>query len=215
MGDEVTGVENQLEELAERVLGFQKYILRRAWGIYYSVWSFATLSWMFLPSIIEFLYPHAPSLSYFVAYSIVGIIAGAATARIFSNARRTLVLRRIVSKVRRPKRTLIYRMWWLPFYGFIILAFIFVKPYFYTLLMILLVSVDLFVYYELKASFSRIPPEGLLAIASFAASIALGLYASLVSNSYLLFGVDWLPMVLSWLFCSLYALYHAPDYMVE
>lgn len=216
MGDEAAEIDSQLEQLAEKALVFQTYVLRRAWGVYYSVWSFAVSFWIILPVILGKLYPDAPSTLYFVLYSLIGMLAGSATARIFSNAWRTLALRRIIRRERkRPKRILLYRFWWIPIYAIMIFAFVFERFYFYTLFLLLLTSVDIMVYYELKISFSRLPFEGLLAIVSYAVSLAIGLYSSLISNGYLFFVIAWAPMVISWFICSLYALYHAPESLVK
>src|SRR5579875_1628313 len=38
---------------------FQQYMLRRAWGLYYAVWSLAFVLWLAIPYSISILYPDA------------------------------------------------------------------------------------------------------------------------------------------------------------
>lgn len=204
----------EMISVAERALKFQNFILRRAWGVYYAIWAFALIFWIFLPYAVNYLYPSDPLRVYFTVYSALGLIAGIASARVFSLARRTLQLRNAASKDKRDGLRLSVS-WWLFFSLVAVLTYLFASPHFLTVYMTFLLSIPPIVFRALRYSFRAVPPEGYLATGSFTFSTVASIIISLFPLQQYILPLVWIPTVASWLFSSIYSLYHAPDYMVE
>src|SRR5579884_3315130 len=189
-----------LRAVAERALKFQQYMLRRAWGLYYAVWSLAFVLWLAIPYSISILYPDAGFYPYLIAYSIPGLIGFFATSWIFSKQRR----RRNFSLIA-----------WLIFFAILISSIAFSRSTFYFVYSAFLMILDYFIYKSLKYSFPKIPVEGYVAIATFTSSVAVTAISFIFTQAYYILALGWFPSIAGWLFSSIYSLYHAPESMVE
>ncbi|MEM0288140.1 MAG: hypothetical protein QXG05_08255 [Nitrososphaerota archaeon] len=213
MSDEVEA----LRIVAERALKFQQYILRRAWGLYYAVWSLAFILWVFLPYSLSIYYPAAGAFPYLVAYTTPAIIGMAATTWIFKRAKATIELKKVAGRIENKKRPFYRRnyIYFLLFLAILSSAIIFPRHIFYLIYIAFLILVDFEIYWSLKDSFQKIPAEGYLAVLTLALSISLTAIAFILLESFVLLFLGWIPSIAGWLFCSLYSLYHAPESMVE
>ncbi len=203
----------QLEAIAERALTFQRYVFRRAWGIYYAVWAAAITVFSFIGYL-----PLSQSdvwLVFPLFYGGVGLLAGLASTWIFSNALRTLRLRRVLAKDEGRGHRKYYGIllgWWVTFYALIGASFAFFATHAMSILFASLFSVEIFIYYQLKLSFSnKMPFEGKLALISYGFSTTFSFVVSIFSNNTTLFSVAWGTTIIAWLFCALYALRRAPE----
>jgi MFS family permease len=207
----------ELEQIANRALKFQKYIFRRAWGVYYAVWAAAIAAFSFAFPVFNAFLPSLPWEVYVAYYGGIGIVAGFASVWIFNNAAKTAKLRRILKPD--TKLRLKYRLmglWWLAFYVIILLAFTYYSVHALTILYAMLISVAIFVYSQLRFSFSTdLPIEGKLAVASYASSALISFSFSLFTQNGLPGAIAWLGTVIVWLFCAMYSLKRAPEELVE
>ncbi len=216
MSDAIKGT--QLEAIAERALTFQRYILRRAWGIYYAVWTVAFAAFV----LINFL-PIPANLSqnilaseliFGTLYGSIGLAAGVATIRIFGNAHRTLRLHRILTRDRQGKaKTYSFLIgWWASLYVIIALSFAFFGQHALSVLFASLFSVEIFIYYQMRISFpNRMPFEGKVALLSYGFGTTFSFLTSLFIYNSLIFTIGWGSILIVWLFCALYALRHASE----
>jgi hypothetical protein len=209
----------QLEALAQRALIFQNYIMRRAWGIYYAIWAIAITVFLSLPTLVQSFVPIAMIgwPIYATAYSLVGCMAGIATFRLFSGAGRTIALRRVVSREEQRRYWFIPLLWVLAFYSIVGSAFAFSAVHAMAILFVSILSIDVYLAYALKRTFQRITFEGKLAVASYGFGALVGLSTTFLIDlpflnmySTLVWGA--VPIV--WVFCSVYALYHASEELV-
>ena len=203
----------QLEAIAERALTFQRYVFRRAWGIYYAVWAVAITVFSFNGYLL--LSQSDARLVFPLLYGGVGLLAGLASTWIFRNAPRTLRLRRVLAKDEGKGHRKYYGIllgWWVAFYALIVASFALFATHALSILFASLFSVEIFIYYQLKLSFSnKMPFEGKLALISYGFGTTFSFVASLFSNNTPLFGIAWGTTIVIWLFCALYALKHAPE----
>jgi hypothetical protein len=204
-----------LKLLAIKALKFQQYILRRAWGLYYAVWSLSFVLWLILPYSVSIFYPKAGFYAYLFAYSLPALVGMVVTNWIFRRARRTIELRRLTFGRSKKSAASTNLIPWLIFFAIILSAFIFPNVTFYYVYSGFLVILDYFIYKTLRYSFERIPVEGYIAIATFTLSVAITAIALTFTKSYFIFILGWTPSIAGWLFSSIYSLYHAPESMVE
>ncbi|MEM0118170.1 MAG: hypothetical protein QXV32_06965 [Conexivisphaerales archaeon] len=206
-----------IQTLASRALRFQEYIMRRAWGLYYSAWAFTFTLYVAIPLLLENYYPLAPAVVYFVLYVAASLFGPLATGWIFTKARRTFDLR-FAAFGKRRARAFTFKtavIIWLLFSLILAGAYLYSESAFIAAYIGLLLFIDLFIYRALRISFSFFPLEGYVAVGTFTFSIIMTAYV-LSSNSqgYLIL-LAWLPSIAGWLFASIYALYNAPESMVE
>ncbi len=221
MSDDDLITHPQLEQIAGRALRFQRYVFRRAWGVYYAVWAAAIAAFSFGYPVISLIPPPAnlPWIPYALFYGGVGIIAGFASAWIFRNAAKTAHLRTALQPNRNVRWQ--YRLigiWWLAFYVIIGISFTYFSAYAITIFFAMLFSVVGFVYYLLRFSFDKeIPVEGKLAVISYGAATAVSFVASIFTpaTNYVPTSVAWFVAIVVWLFCALYSLKRAPEELVE
>lgn len=211
----------QLETIARHALTFQKYVFRRAWGVYYGVWMVAITIFIFgyqFPFMS--IFPAGMAwIPYSILYGGVGIIAGIASFWIFGNAWRTLKLRKAVGirdeKFRR-KYVLLIMLWWAAIYAAIGVSFTFFEGQAFTVLYGALFLIEIFLFYQLRASFpNRMPAEGKIALASYGFSSTVSLVVSVLGLNPVLYTPLWIVTIAAWFFSALYALRHAPDELVE
>ena len=208
----------EMLQIGQRALRFEEYVLRRAWGVYYAVWALAFIMYFSVPSIINIVSPSLVSnpYPYFLGYGLVGGSAGWATYLNFEKVYRTIRLKRALSGGRQVNRRLGFAAWSLIGTSFFLLFFV---PYRLLGLKGLsvgylgLIYVVVWIYTALKRTFTSFPLEGVLAMASLASSCVLSVY-SILEEQYFVEEASWLLTTLVWVFCALYALYHAPDMVV-
>jgi hypothetical protein len=211
----------ELEKIARHALVFQKYVFRRAWGVYYAVWTVAITIFAF-----GYLFPFAslfPASLVWVPYALlyggVGLVAGVASFWIFASAWNTLELRRAVGENKeklRKKYVFLIALWWGAMYVAIGVSFTLFEGHAFTVLYGALFLIEIFLVFQLRASFPyRMPSEGKIALVSYGFSSSLSLVVSILGFDPVLYTPIWIVTIAAWFYSSLYALRHAPDELVE
>src|SRR5487761_1523625 len=191
----------RLETIAHQALSFQRYVFRRAWGIYYAVWTVAIAVFTFgyqIPFLSDFP-ANVAWIPYAILYGGVGTIAGLASFWIFGNAWRTLELRRAVGireeKYRR-KHILLIILWWVAIYAVIGISFTLFEGQAFTVLYGALFVVE-------------------ISLVSYGLSTTISLAVSVLGLNPVLYTPLWIITIAAWFYSALYALRHAPDDLVE
>lgn len=214
----------QLENVASRVLVLQQYVLRRSWGIYYTLWSFAIAIFLFGSEIpIVRFFPVDDLWIYFlILYVAVGVIAGIATSWTFANAYRTLYLRKALNGGRLGQapgsgsRTWYLWGWMVVFYVAVTIAFNFFQARALSVLYGLLFVLEGLLLYQLRLAFpGKIPAEGRIALVSFGLVDISSFALSFFFHASIVYDILWSTVIVSWLLCGLYALWNAPDELLE
>jgi hypothetical protein len=212
---EEEGAESEtLREALARTIRFQRFLTRRAWGVFYAFWA-ALVAWNLGVSAVALVWFHARGLVAYVAWSaavIAGVLLFLLSARwIFREAARMGQLRRLL-----PTEFPFVRYRRISWFGVVlVLVMIFVGEAIIGALAELalfggsLVLVILASRRQIE-SVGRMYPEGRWALGAHAAaaivSIAL-LFASYRGYIPWL----WVPVAAVGIGAAVYALYYAPD----
>jgi hypothetical protein len=196
--------------IVERSLTFQRYVLRRAWGVYFGMTGAV---------IALFIYLAMAGLD-----AIAGLVTGltiliillAATFLLFRKAYRTVELRQTVQRNRWERRQ---RMLVLPgiltFFALVIVAAVFLSSYFYLVLYAAEIPLLLIPWYGLRISFpEKLPIEAVLAMSFYGFTIVVSFILSFIGTvlgGSTSVGSLWIAAVLVFFFASVYALLRAPD----
>lgn len=219
--DEILTLSEHLQCLGTKALTLDRYLQRKAWGIYYSVWAASILLFILIPYPIGLIrQPYIQLAAYVVLYMLIMSFAFAFSWKGFSKAERLSSLERDLSqshynslKQKARSRTLIYIVIML---AVLILSSCFLRSFIGALLeFTFLALVDLYLYSTLGKSLGKIPIEGLIAVSVFMFSdigsfLILAIFRNPVYISYF-----WIPTILVWFFASIYSLYHASDGLSE
>ena len=211
-------------QINHRALNFEKFILRRAYGLYYLVWAFAILEFIGSPLILEHIYSN---LTYFIIIYLMGyfitlIIGIILSRRIFLKVFRTYKFRnRSIYKEKKK----IYYLYPAVILLTIVFSYLLQRPLFFQGLYVYSINILLFLFgFQLfkyiKISFESVPPEGYVAfytyIASAAGSILFFIVSSEIFKNLILYSfIPWALALFGWFFCAFYAIYHAPDEVVN
>ncbi len=209
----------ELGRLAGRALVFQAYLLRRAWGVYYLIWSAALVGFFVVPGVLTG--PLAPTtdieLVLYYGY-LVGVIALAVwgTSWAFSQSARAAWLRDVLEGRRRSRQRFFQILW----ISLAIAGAVFAVSYFssYAGLLVLdaaLGGIILWVLVQVRLWFHPPPPESALAIGSYATSVLSSALALVLTREQALYSVLWLIATVGWAVAGAYALYHAPEEMTR
>ncbi|MEM0272241.1 MAG: hypothetical protein QW514_06860 [Thermoprotei archaeon] len=215
--EDVGALAEGMIRVGKRAVKFQLYLLRRAWGVYYAVWALAFFFFTFLPPILVFILPNMANnpVTYYVGYALVGCMAGYATFINFEKVYKTVKLKTTLEL----KRSNFYRRLFGVLFGVGYLLLFTSSFYFFgfrgiSTAYIALLLVPAWILYALRRSFDTIPLEGLLAAAFYIASVLLSTYFFL-RGDYLPIYVAWSATTFIWAFSAFYALYSAPEMLVN
>ncbi len=212
-------------KINRRVLNFERFMIRRAYGLYYLVWAIAILEFLGAPVIILH---YSSSLTDFIIIYIIGYIITVFTGVTLS--------RNIFSKVFKAYKFIngatykgakkIYYLYAVMIIIIIIIfSYFFQKSFFFQGLYVYIINGLLFVFglqlfKFIKLTFEKIPPEGYIAFYTYnisaAGSILFFIISSEVFKTLVYYSfVPWIVALFGWLFSSYYAIYHAPDEVVN
>ncbi|PSO04352.1 hypothetical protein B9Q13_04805 [Candidatus Marsarchaeota G2 archaeon ECH_B_SAG-G16] len=141
--DKLEAVTREMERVGKRAIAFQRYVLRRAWGVYYAIWVFAFFWFVFLPYLILSFVSQNADIAFYLGYTLVGGLAGYATWVNFSKAYRTLILKRSLFGERRSYYRWFFVAFWISFFIAIQLLFHFFGSRVLSVYYLLLLSVPL------------------------------------------------------------------------
>lgn len=215
---------DKIIQINQRALNFERFILRRAFGLYYLVWALAILEFIGTPLIFEHIYSN---LTYFIIIYLIGyfitLVIGISLSRtIFLKVFRTYKFqyRRIYNDKKK-----IYYLYPLLIVFILTFSYIFQKPFFFQGLYVYIINLLLFafgfkLFKYIKISFQKVPPEGYIAFytynASAAGSIVFFIISSALFKNLVLYSfIPWALALFGWFCCAFYAIYHAPDEVVN
>jgi hypothetical protein len=204
-----------LGRLADRALTFQNFILRRAFGLYYAIWAAAFVVFILFPVAVSIAYPTLSGWGLAVYYAfIAGILLGAiwATSWAFGQTYRT-------SRFRDARA---HRTTTRSYFGptlvigvaiFVLVVAVALLNSFAGLLVLdaCLGGVNLWLLFTVRRVFERLPPEGAVAVGTYAISIVGSAVALVLTRSPTDYALLWLVAIAGWTFCGIYALYHASE----
>ena len=215
---------DKIIQINQRALNFERFILRRAFGLYYLVWALAILEFIGTPLILEYFYSN---LTYFIIIYLIGyfitLVIGISLSRtIFLKVFRTYKFRHQGIYKDRKK---IYYLYPVLILLIIVFSYVLQRPFFFQGLYVYIINLLLFVFgfrllKYIKISFEKVPPEGYIAFYTYdisaAGSILFFIISSELFKNLVLYSfIPWTLALFGWLFCAFYAIYHAPDEVVN
>ena|ERR1700722_1733781 len=207
----ITGKE--IGRAAQRALEYQRYLFRRAYGVYYFIWALAILLLTLPAPLSTFLGLTgilAPAVT-IAADAVILLGAAFATARIFSNVLRSLELRHVLEPGRGRRRPFYFAGWLGLTYVIVFAAGVLLPAYSQAILFAALVPIPFVIFYLLGLAFpGKRPVEGLLAVSAYGVSAALSLVLSLLGIYQSVITIVWVVTVSVWLFAAVFALLRAP-----
>lgn len=219
--DELSELQMHLRATGMDAIMNERYLMRRAWGLYYGIWALSIL----LFEVDGYgIFPIESQLIQNVVYvSIdVAIIAVAmyVTSMVFGKAKRLSLLRRDLDTTKRDNKR--RRKYAGPVvFIFILLAALIIgssllrTPVGVTLEVGALFAVGIYIHFNQKATFESIPLEGRLAVIVFLASdLASGLSVVLTKKATY-FGLLWIPTIIMWTVASFASIYYSVDDLME
>jgi hypothetical protein len=215
---DIASIEKNLKETGIRAVNIEYYILRRTYGVYYSIWAAVFFIFISAPFIIiKYLTGINKILAFIAVFIFTGIIAFVATANIFNKAFKLISLKYTLKgiKVNKFRQVLLSLIFYIFMVILISISFSILSGAYIQLAVmeIFFIYIDIIIYISLKRSFIKIPLEGMIATYSYTAGIILGIALALVFRTEFYFAIAWLPTAICWMFSSIYGLYHSPDYL--
>ncbi len=214
MNGKAEDISEHLKKIGKTAVRFDFYLMKRAFGMYYATWAAAIFTLMVLSYISNIPGQSNTTLTFYVLLNIgVIIVAVDYTQIVF---RKAFMLFRLESDLQMQfslksfgKNAGIGLMI-LIFAMFVIIGINLVSPDESTVLsMIILWIVDFYIYMTVRMSFGKIPPEGILAVATFAFSnTASSILFLQTGNNNSTFQI-WMVTVIGWIISSLYSFYNA------
>lgn len=210
----------ELVRAARRALAFQRYIFKKAWGIYYAVWALTFAVYFFLPSLLG-MFGLSPNLGN--DYALVAIdlavstLAGAISGRIVERARKASFIRGVVKSVS-PFVT--HKTWFacgmVVYFSLIIASAVFFRAQLLSIVFALAtVGIFLF-YYALKSSFvENLPFEGIVAIITFGFATTSSLLISFTTFGYLFYPSVWAATIFVWIGAAVYSRLRADNELAD
>lgn len=203
---------SEIRSAAERALEYQRYLFRRAYGLFYLVWA-AALALLTLTSSSILTDLSAETEAAFVVFAST-ILIGAVflTARIFRNARRSLELRSALRANReRRSHAHYFLLWFAAVYGVVLLADVLLPAYSQDLLYALLLPVPFLLYSMLGVAFPEgRPAEGITALAVYGGTVVLNLVLSVAQLAFWVTSIAWAVTASVWLAAAFYGIWRAP-----
>ncbi len=213
---------SEVRRATKRALIFQRYIFKRAWGIYYAVWASTFAIYFFLPSLLSLirLSPNLGNDYYLLIIDLaVSVVAGAASGRIIERARMASFVQ---SSFQRPKPSLFQRrkklfaIWWIAYFSAIIVSDVLFRAHLVSIVFGLATTGTLVFYYALKMCFQEsMPREGVIAISIFGIAATSSFVISLFNTSSILYATIWGVTILVWFGASFYSLLHIDEELTE
>jgi|GEM_PF-2076367 hypothetical protein len=219
--DELLALSDHLKCVGTKAVNLDRYLQRRAWGIYYSIWAFSIFLFIFLSYPIGYINQgYIQLLAYITSYVLIVFFASYFSGMVFSKAKRLVNLQRSLSYPQQmdPEKN--------SFIGILLIVLLvaaislissgLLKTSLGILLEVSFLGfVDFYVYRMLKKSLGKIPYEGLMAVSFFMFSNIGSAITVIIYRSSEYFEYLWIPTVIVWFLASIYSLYHARDELVN
>jgi nitrogen fixation protein FixH len=215
--DELLALSDHLKCVGTKAVNLDRYLQRRAWGIYYSIWAFSIFLFTFLS------YPFSLITSvdiqvaaYAISYVLIVIFAGYLSGLVFSKASRLARLQNVLSDKSQDKTDGGKVISYLIFFAIIVALVVIGTDLLRSLGGVILEAsflaiVDIYVYRMIRKSLGAIPLEGIAAISTFMFSNIGSAFSDIILKSPFYYGYFWIPTIIVWFIASVYAIYHSPD----
>jgi len=206
-----------LSHAADRALTFQSYLIRRAWGVYYAIWAAALVTFFVFPALVAEAYPSLSFLGEITYYALILAVLGLATwatSWSFGQTFRALNFRRAVHR-EGPHHWHFYLFLTIGLATFVAILAVAYLSSFAGLLALdaALAVINIWILVAVRDTFARVPPEGSIAVGTYAVSVVGSATALVLTHSQSWFGAFWVVAIIGWSFSAVYALYHAPEEM--
>ncbi len=217
---------DKIININKKVINFERFIIRRTYGLYYLIWALAFSGFEIIPIIVLGFYYNKNLMElyilYFIAYFIIIIIAVKLSKNLFSKVYKTYKLK--YGYIKKNSNNKKYFYVFTAMLIIVIFLYFFERQFFYYGLFVYLINIstvamDIKIHGYLKLSFDKIPFEGYIAVYSYLLSSLLTMvfftfsvffFKGIVYYSFTM----WFIAVIGWFFSSFYAIYHAPDEVV-
>ena len=219
--DELSALSDHLKCVGAKAVSLDRYLQRRAWGIYYSIWAFSIFLFIFLSYPVGLIKQSSVQIVvYIISYVLIVVFASYFSGLVFSKAKRLLNLQRDLSVLDQNDSNKNSFIGILVFILIVVAISVISSGLLRTFLGILLevmflALIDLYVYVMLKKSLGKIPGEGLMAVSVFMFSDIGSAVTVVIYRSGAYFEYLWIPTVIAWFLASIYSLYHARDELVD
>jgi hypothetical protein len=211
MSDQGTeDIAQQLICVGNRAVTMERYLLRRAWGIYYAIWALSILFFIYIP---VFLNPIKSvvlqDFAFTISYGIVIAVASYFSGLTFRKIARTAKLQRALSKP--PKLSLKDLMLK---YSVLIVLFLLVillaTGFFRSLHGVcleaaILAIIPFYIYRGVSQSLGKVPVEAILAIGVFLFSDLGSAVSIILTRGAYYYPEFWVPTVIAWFLASIFS----------
>lgn len=205
----------------DRVIRFQKYLLKRSWGLFYALW--ALVMFLFLATdtiafsitgihlLSESISTLLDMISFFLALYFVQTIFTRSR-----NSARLIGLGTSNPGISQSNGGLSWILMILYFTSILILPLLKTPPaYFQGVQMGVFLGYSFLMYRAMRSTFGRVDLDGILTLSSFMVGSVTAFSLSIFSADYALYFLCWGSVIFIWIFSSVLALYSAPDEMGE
>lgn len=206
-----------LRKIGGRAVRLDRYLMKRAWGVYYLIWATSILLFSSLPFLFNLIHqPDVQLVSYLVVYIIIVVVATYFTGLVFRKAVMLSKLEDSLNKHAKQSGFFGNNLGPIVFLALIVALVIIGSSFIQNMVGIivetaLLFVIDVYVYRSLKGSLGRVPIEGIIAVLAFGFSDIGSGVSVIVLNTSMYFGYFWGVTIVAWILASLYSFYAARD----
>ena len=211
MSDQQTeNVAQQLLCIGNRAVVMERYLLRRAWGIYYAIWALSILLFIYIP---EFLNPIKSVVlqdsAFILSYGVIIAVASYFSGLTFRKIARTAKLQRALlnpPEISLKDRMLKYSVLIVLFLLVVLLATAFFRSLYGVFLeAAILAMIPLYIYRGVSQSMGRITFEAILAIGVFLLSDIGSAVSIILTKGAYYYPEFWVPTVIAWFLASIFS----------
>ena len=217
---ETEHIAQQLICVGNRAVVMERYLLKRAWGIYYAIWALSILLFIYLPNLLNPIRPVLlQDIAFGSSYAVIIAVSGYVSGWVFSRVARAAKLQGDLAGNfgRNFKDTILnYTTLILLFLLVILLATGFFK-FFVGLFMeaVILILVAVYVYRWVTRSLGKVPPEAAMAIITFILSDIFSTVSVIVTRGAFYYADIWIPTVAAWFLASIISFANAGDELLQ
>lgn len=204
-----------IRNAGDNTLKLNRYMLRKAWGMYYATWATAIL--LFETASIPLNYiPNAVlgDIGFISVFGTIGILAIFVTGRLF---RKTSIVGNLYevleheSTARRKAGVSKFILIFLLVLGLVLISistdFVFIS---FVAIFLILFILDIFVFIQLNKAFShRIPWEGKMAVWIYLFSDFAGSAFTIITGNEQWWVLFWIPTIILWYAASFFSLWYS------
>ncbi len=214
--DELSELSDHLKYVGIKAVHLDRYLQRRAWGIYYSIWALSFFLFAFLTYPIELIpQEYLRDVAYIFSYTIIIAVAGYVTGVVFSKAIKLSKFENTIFRkyqANKPKNFSMSYIMLLIIVALVITGTLLLRNFAGLFLITsFLALLDIYIYRMIRKSLGRLPPEAIAAVSVFMLSDLGGALATVILRSAYYFGYFWIPTIIVWFLASVYSIYNASE----